>query len=175
MKKRYFIYVLFMIAVVYSVYSVFQAYKPKNIDVVDTDVITYNFPSRYSLKQFEDYLTGSSEEIKVIFFDKTQINSQYFFNNTWPNLLSDHSDIMASSLLYVDVSDDKDAQIALSKLGYHSLPALENLVYENGTIRVISIQQEYGAMAMTSDTILEWLTENNLVVKPPETDENGKN
>ncbi len=170
MRKRYFIYILFMIAVVYGVYSVFQAYKPKNIDVVDTDVITYDFPSRYSLKQFEDHLTGSSQEIKVIFFDRTQINSQYFFNNTWPNLLSEHNDIMASSLLYVDVSDNQDAQIALSKLGYHSLPAMENLVYENGAIRVVSILQEYGSTALTADTILQWLTDNNLVVAPPEPD-----
>ena len=173
MIKRFVLYVLFLLAVGYGVFSVFQAYKPKNIDVVDTDVITYDFPSRYSLKQFEDHLTGSSSEIKVIFFDKTQINSQYFFNNTWPNLLSEYSEIMANMLLYVDVSETEEATIALSKLGYRSLPALEILTYENGAIKVKSILQDHGTTSLTSDSILQWLTDNGLYIKPeqPATDD----
>ncbi len=174
MIKRLLVCVLFLFAVGYGVYSVFQAYKPQNIDVIDTDVITYDFPNRRSLKQFEDHLTTSGNEIRVIFFDRTQINSPYFFNNTWPKLLSDHADSMATQLMYVDVSETEGAQIALSKLGYKSLPALETLVYENGAIRVISSLQEYGSTALTSDTILAWLTENGLLVVPEQPEGGGK-
>ncbi|MCR5066650.1 MAG: hypothetical protein K6A14_01145 [Erysipelotrichaceae bacterium] len=163
MKKRYFVYVIFLLAVFYGVYSVFQAYKPKSIDVVDTDVITYYFPNRNSLASFEKYLTANGEA-KVIFFDRTQVNSQYFFNNIWPSIISENSGIMADKILYVDVSDNKDASIALSKLGYRSLPAFEYLIYENGAITVSSILQEHGSTALTSETIIEWLTENQLMI-----------
>ncbi|MBQ6654252.1 MAG: hypothetical protein IJM79_01865 [Erysipelotrichaceae bacterium] len=175
MKKRYVVYALFLFAVFYGVYSVFQAYKPKNIDVVDTDVITYNFPNRYSLARFEEHLTASSDSIRVIFFDRTQVNSQYFFNNTWPALLEDNSGIMADRIIYVDVSDNEGAQIALSKLGYRSLPALENLLYENGGITVSSILQEHGSTSLTADTILKWLTENELLVSGGESENNTGN
>ena len=82
---------------------------------------------------------------------------------------------MADRIIYVDVSDNEGAQIALSKLGYRSLPALENLLYENGGITVSSILQEHGSTSLTADTILKWLTENELLVSGGESENNTGN
>ena len=169
MKKRLLLYVIFMLAVFYGVYSVFQAYKPKNIDIIDTEVITYEFPNRTSVKDFEEKLTSNGKELKVIFYDKTQINSQYFFNNIWPSLIADNPGIMADRLLYIDISENQEAAIALSKLGYKTLPALETLKYENGAITVVSILQDHGSTTLNAESMLAWLKENDLILKNEDT------
>lgn len=171
MIKRFILYSLCILLVGVGVYHVWNNYKPQKADIVDIETITYKFPNNYQLADFENLMRNTEDTMFVIFYSHEDLNSQYFFNTTWPNLLHANPLIKADNIFYVDVANREGATIALVNYGFYTLPALVSLNYRDEKIIINNSLQDSAGVSFADEAITSWLTNNNLIEQPPTEEE----
>jgi len=148
-----------------SVITVYKQYKPIDISEKQTK-INYNFDKIYTLESFAELVASSNENMIVIYFDESAVNSQYFFNTTLPTILNQRGLKTLSNIIYVNVVDAPESltkAMAKTKYGYSNLPCLVNLHYSEGVIQIDSILEEDGTTQFTSEAIIKWLINNKVI------------
>ena len=162
MKKRHIIYLLALLMVSSGVYRVYQNYKPQDASIIDSDAINYEFSNLYDLDGFRRYIMTVDREVNVLFFDRNSLTSQHFFNSTLATILGNNDVKTLTNIIYVDISNAGTSSSSYNngQFGYSAIPALANLHYTNGVIKVNSIIQDDGVTLFNTETLADWLKEN---------------
>lgn len=165
MIKRTIFYIIFVAIVTGVMVSAFRYFEPKD----ESDFISYadSYNIEYlELTDFNAYLQKNQDTaINVIFYQESDINSQYLFNDVLPVIYEEYGISSLDGVIYVQLqeSDYKDKLSFTSTYGFSKVPALVNLTYSNGTITINNVLVDTETLLINHDSVVDWLITNEII------------
>ncbi len=165
MIKRTIFYIIFVAVITGVMVSAFRYFQPKDESNIVSYVDDYNI-EYLELNDFNSYLQKNPDTaINVIFYQESDINSQYLFNDVLPVIYEEYSISSLDSVIYVQLQDTdyKDKPSFTSTYGFSKVPALVNLTYSSGTITINNILVDTDTLLINHDSVVDWLISNEII------------
>ncbi len=169
MFKRFCFYTIIIAIIVGSCYRLYQYFDSNTSIVVSGESIEYDIPVRYTSNSIDSYISSHEEAVAIVFYDSTNTNCIYLFNSIFTSIEADYGDTAFDDFIFCDLTDylsQEDLNVTDTKnhWGFYEVPTLALLQYDTtGVINVVSILEWSNESPLSYDTIVAWLTENELL------------